>query len=955
ELNVEMDSDRDRTELWQWFYEIWSDKTGMVQDAKEDVLNFLAQLYTNNPPELIYLKTLYHLFESHTKDYDSNFWDNRTGFLDTQIWNMLYSFQKDAVKGAIKKINHFNGCILADSVGLGKTFEALAIIKYFELRNHKVLVLCPKKLAENWTVYQAQNNSELNPLLNDRLSYTVLSHTDLSREQGKSINGVSLNNINWGNFDLVVIDESHNFRNNSKSRRDEEGNVIRVSRYERLIHDIIKQGVNTKVLLLSATPVNNDLKDLRNQLYIITGGEDDAFSHDLKVPNLKELLRTAQGTFSAWSKSANRTTKNLLSRLDSRFFNLLDSLTIARSRKHIQQFYQAEMQEIGRFPERMKVHSISTEIDVKNRFPAYEQLQKKINGYKLAIFHPSEYLLEKAQGKYDTKKVKVFTQADRERHLIGMMRVNFLKRLESSIKAFEITLDRTIKRMDTQLKRIAELKAIDLDELTPDWENEEEDEEMIAFRELWTIGKKSKILLTDIDLKTWEADIEKDKTQLVDLYNNACGITPERDAKLQELKGLIAAKIKQPLNEKNHKVLIFTAFADTAYYLYDNLTTWIKQELGLHLAVVAGGNRENLTTFQPKGFKQATEFNHILTNFSPRAKKRAKMKYMPQEGEIDILIATDCISEGQNLQDCDYLINYDIHWNPVRLIQRFGRIDRLGSINQYIQMVNFWPTDDLDSYIKLKNRVESRMALADLIGTNEDNLLNNDDIEDLITEDLKFRNKQLLKLKEEVLDLEDTQEGVSLSEFSLEDFRVELDLFLNANETRLAQCPLGLYAVVPAPSGDYAALGKYEKLEAQVQMLIQEGVIFFLKQKRQENQQQIEKVNPYFPYFLVYIYDDGNVVFNYTHPKQILEIFRLLCQHKKVPYEELCDLFHAQTQQGEDMTAISNLLKITAKEIKEQFHKKSAQNLQQSRNALFVPQEASSASDFELITWLVIV
>ncbi len=866
ELNLEVDSNRDRRDLKAWFDELWNN-TDLVEDVKDEVLLYLAQLYVNYAPEFIYFKTLYHLFEQFLAAQDrGGLLLDTTQIVETEIWKKLFEFQKDAVKGAINKINAHNGCIIADSVGLGKTFEALGIIKYFELRNHKVLVLCPKKLRENWTVYQAQNNSELNPFVNDRFGYTVLCHTDLSRDGGKS-GDIDLATINWGNYDLVVIDESHNFRNNLKGKRDEEGNLIRLSRYERLMEDIIKTGVRTKVLLLSATPVNNDLKDLRNQLYFLTEGKDDAFKDIIGIASLKETLAAAQRTFTDWSKApGERRTNVLLERLSSAFFTLLDELTIARSRKHILKYYKDSLDRVGHFPKRLKPAAIFSDIDRLGKFMSYDKLNEEISEYQLTLFRPSEYVNDEFTPLYERRLLN-FTQTQREFFLIGMMKVNFLKRLESSINSFAITMGRTVEKIKALEARIArfqqhqaenpevDLGAVELADI--------EDEEL---REALEVGKGLVYKMAHLDLDRWLRDLERDRIQLEWLSKEAHKVTAERDAKLAELKKLITHKVTNPttntLGKPNRKVLVFAAFADTARYLYETLYDWVRQELGVHMALVSGGAIECKTTFGK------TDFNHILINFSPVAKNRSKMKSMPQEGEIDLLIATDCISEGQNLQDCDYLINYDIHWNPVRIIQRFGRIDRIGSINTAVQLVNFWPTQDLNKYINLKNRVEACMALVDIAATQEDNILNMDELQELITDDLKYRDKQLLRLKDEILDLEDFNETVALSEFTLDDFRIELAKYIEANRAILEQAPLGLYAIVP-PHADYQQ--------------ITPGVIFCLKQSGDTSGN--ETVNPLQPYFLVYVRDDGVVRYAFAQPKQILEMYRLLCMEKTSPYD----------------------------------------------------------------------
>ena len=859
--------------------------------------------------------------------------------VDTVIWNTLYEFQKDAVKGAINKIRQHNGCIIADSVGLGKTFEALAIIKYFELLNNNVLVLCPKKLRDNWTDYRAENNSELNLFLKDRFAYTVLSHTDLSRDSGKS-GDINLENINWGNYDLVVIDESHNFRNNTPGKKDEDGNLIRKSRYQRLMEDIIQSGIKTKVLLLSATPVNNNLKDLRNQIYLLTEGQDDAFVESLGVASLKNTLADAQRTFTEWAKGErNRQTRDLLERLSSAFFKLLDELTIARSRKHIEKYYTDSLKKLGGFPERCKPISVYIDdIDLQGQFMSYDELNDEISEYQLSLFNPSKYVLPEYMSKYDTGQIGQFTQSDREHYLIGMMKVNFLKRLESSVHSFGITMDRTIEKIDRLEKRIKRFQ--EFRDENPDMDLEEVDIEALEDEELqeaMQVGKKLTFKMAHLDTERWLKDLQRDRDQLELPRLYAKDVTADRDAKLAKLKERIAKKVKQPTTDKkgrpNRKVLVFTAFADTAAYLHKELEQWATKELGIHIAMVSGGTGGNKTTFGK------SEFSNILTNFSPHAKKRSVMESMPQDEEIDLLIGTDCISEGQNLQDCDYLINYDIHWNPVRIIQRFGRIDRIGNINDSVQLVNFWPTPDLNRYIKLKNRVEARMALVDIAATQGDNLLAPEEIEDMLADDLKYRDQQLLKLRDEVLDLEDFNENVALNEFTLDDFRIDLMNYIESERKTLEDAPFGLYAVVPPDP-------KYQ--------MITKGVIFCLRQKGDSTGN--EKINPLQPYFLVYIRDDGEVRFTFAQPKQILEMYRLLCAGEKKPYEELCNLFDQQTNNGTNMAHYNDLLQKAVNSLTRTYRKRAVKNLLSGRGGTLVKsqKQVRSVTDFELITWLVI-
>lgn len=962
ELNMITQDKRDVKDLKAWFDELWNrNDTEFIQDVKEEVLKYLEQLYVDNDPEFIYYKTLFHVFENYLAEQQKGgLLDGRTGFFESEIWNMLYDFQKDGVKGAINKIEKHGGCILADSVGLGKTFEALAVIRYYELKNARVLVLCPKKLSQNWTIYQAQKNQTLNPFTKDRFGYTVMYHTDLGRIHGiTEADGIDIANFNWGAYDLVVVDESHNFRN-SKTGKELENGEYKPSRYERLMNDIVKKGVKTKVLLLSATPVNNSLRDLRNQIYFITEQDDRRLAETAKISNIGQTIKTAQDKFTRWSKQPveERTVKNLLESLDSSFFTLLDELTIARSRKHIEKGYDIE--KIGKFPERLKPLSLYPKIDLKGEFPTYDQINKKIVTYRLSLFNPSAYLQEDKKAEYAEKAdtdVMNFSQEIREHFLIGMMKVNFLKRLESSIESFQISMARTIDKIDTLLskidkfrKKVSDNPEIDFGTISED-EADEEDREI--FQNLF-VGKKLRFNLAHIQLDKWVADLNNDRNSLFHLYEEAKRVTVERDAKLADLKNTIANKIQNPLNGDNKKVLVFTAFADTAEYLYTSLYDWVTTDLKLNIALVSGGSLENKSSFIPKGFKRQSDFDSILANFAPIAKNRVKMASMPQDGTIDILIATDCISEGQNLQDCDCLINYDIHWNPVRIIQRFGRIDRLGSKNQKIQLVNFWPTADLDNYINLKERVEARMALVDVAATGEENLLNAEQLEDLIQEDLKFRNKQLKKLKEVVLDLEELDENVSLSEFTLDDFRIDLSNFIEKNKTKLKEAPLGLHALVPSPSGRFAKPDRSSKFGLAEKEIIKSGVIFCFRQINHSH--DLKDVNPLNPHFLIYIRDDGTVRYRYIQAKQILEVYRLLCVGVTAPYSDLCELFNRETNNGDNLEPYSEMLSKAIKDIQNSFTNRAHQQILSNRSAVLVPAKKNPTSDnsLELITWLII-
>ncbi len=961
ELNLVIDSDRDRNDLLDWFEEVWRDDA-LTKDVKAEVLRYLECLYANHSPEFIYYLTLFHIFREELEgavDLDNTL--KRTTLFESRVWNMLFSFQKDGVKGAINKILVYNGCILADSVGLGKTFEALAVIKYFELRNERVLVLCPKKLRQNWTVYRS--NSRLNPLLDDGLGYDVLSHTDLSREGGLS-GDLDLANLNWGNYGLIVIDESHNFRNNAVGKEKDDGSRRR-SRYERLMEDVIQAGMKTKVLLLSATPVNNQIADIRNQISLIAGGDvvrsenpahDGAFKSNLGVPSVKETTRQAQSKFTTWTKKppAERKTRDLINQLGSDFFKLLDGLSIARSRSQIKRYYAKELATLGGFPERSKPHAEYPEIDAEGKFLTFEKIDtiisgppekrgtKNQEGLKLSLYHPSSYLRnDLPQSVLDeyAKRIGNFTQEGRERILIAMMKVNFLKRLESSIDSFRLTLSRTIRKIDDLKEKIESFQNAKNQNPTFDFANlsDEDFDDLDIDPEDLKIGGKHKINLEHLNLPDWKLAVSQDRDQLQYLLDHAAPIHPARDAKLLRLRALVEDKLDHPSTNREgepiRKIIVFTAFADTAHYLWKHLAEPLHAARGVHAALIFGGGANRATLGR-------TDFEHILTNFAPRAKGRNRQPELPQDQEIDLLIATDCISEGQNLQDCDTLINYDIHWNPVRIIQRFGRIDRIGSRNQLVSLVNFWPTKDLDAYLNVKHRVEARMALVDLTASGEDNLLNAEQFEDLIASDLHYRNKQLKRLQNEILDLEELDdETISLADFSLADFRLDLLRFLEANRDELESSPLGLYAVVPP--------------DPQLPVT-QPGILFCF---RQRDDRRPTEVNPLAPHYLVYVLDDGNVRLTFAQPKQSLEIFRTLAAGKSSAHNHLCDLFDNRTGNGAAMTHENNLLERAVESIKATFGKRAAAALFSGRDGKLpsVQDTPSSSADLEIITWLVIM
>lgn len=921
ELNLVVDSDRDREDLLAWFDELWTDAS-LTEDVREEVLRTLEASYAHASPEFVYFKTLLHLFGDSLVDREAeDALFKGTAFEQTAIWRMLFDFQRDGLRAVLAKIEKHGGCVLADSIGLGKTFTALAVIKWFEKRNKNVLVLCPKKLRENWTDHLAANNSEMNSLRDDRFGYTVLSHTDLSRDAGK-VGDIDLSRIEWGNYDLVVLDESHNFRSGTRNRSP----GGRRSRYERLMDDIIKSGVRTKVLLLSATPVNNDLSDLKAQLDLISSDQEDAFAA-LGVPNLGTLIGAARRRFVDWAKSGSRDAGELLNKLPPALFGLLDGLTIARSRRHIERHYASSMASIGGFPKRAPPESVFVAIDREGGFPAFEDVDAAIGKLELALYSPLTFVMPEHRALYD--KGGNFDQNNREKYLIAMMKVGFLKRLESSINSFRKTMERMVARIDQRLRDLDEFDATAAI-ASPPPDDVEVDEEL---EEAFEVGAALKYNLAHVDRVMWKAALLRDRERVVSLVAEAKKVTPARDAKLHRLEEIVRSKASEPTvnrdGEANRKVILFTAFSDTAHYLYDQLAP-VARKSGLHTALVTGDGCK--ATFGK------ARFQDVLVNFAPRAKRRALLRGADTGGEIDLLIATDCISEGQNLQDADLLVNVDIHWNPVRLIQRFGRIDRIGSRNEAVRMVNFWPTEDLNKYLRLKDRVEARMALVDLSATGDDDLLNGRTEAD---GDARWRDEQLLRLKDEVFDLEETGGGVTLADFALDDFRADLRAFARANEAALRAAPLGLSAVVPnqAPAGT-----------------VDPGVIFCLRRRPPEPSPDQARINPLDPHYLVHVRDDGSIRLGFGQPKPILEAYRALCLGHAEPFDRLCKAFDKETDQGQKMEQYDALIRSAVASIGETSATRTLAALAGQRGAR-VPDQAAQARaslDYDLITWLIV-
>lgn len=908
------------------FKNLWNDKD-KLQDVTDEVLSSITAAYTENSPEFIYFVALYNIFNEFLDDISEDVLPNEaTGFKNSKIWNILYNFQKDAALAIINKLEKFNGCILADSVGLGKTFTALSVIKYYEGRNKNVLVLCPKKLVDNWMSYKA--NYKNNPVAEDRMRYDVLFHTDLTRKSGYS-NGLDLSRINWGNYDLVVIDESHNFRNGGKL--DTTGEEDKFNRYQILMQKVIKAGVKTKVLMLSATPVNNKFTDLKNQLQLAYEGDSSLINDKLNISRpIEDVFKTAQSVFNRWSKfeAEERTTANLLSMLDFDFFEILDSVTIARSRKNIEKYYDTK--DVGKFPTRLSPISYSPNLTDMNSAITYNEIFEILIKLELSIYTPTRFILPSKSSKYSDiydKNVpnKSFNQENREQGIRRLMAINLLKRMESSVHSFSLTLKRVRDSISTTLESIKcykshvasqKLDLVDIGSYT------DLDDEVAESEDMFTIGKKVQIDIADMDYLSWERSLTSDLEYLDILISMVEDITPQYDKKLQTLLKVIDTKIANPINNDNKKIIIFTAFADTAEYLYENVSRYIKEKHNLNTAMITGSHDGK--TILPKF---TANLNSILTCFSPISKDRDAVEELKGKN-IDILIGTDCISEGQNLQDCDYLINYDIHWNPVRIIQRFGRIDRIGSRNDKIQLVNFWPDISLDEYINLKARVETRMKIVDLTAAGGDDLLTKEE-----KTDLEYRKEQLQKLKEEVVDIEDMSSGISIMDLGLNEFRLDLLEYIKQNHN-LDNIPFGLSAVTSSAED------------------CPPGVIYVLKNLN--SGVNINKQNRLHPFYIVYIDMEGNVVCNHLEIKALLDKFRYLCKGKDKPIPSLYKPFNKETKDGKKMDAYSTLLGSTINSIIDVKDESDINSFLSGEGFSFIDTKITGLDDFELICFLVI-
>lgn len=905
-------------EYVKMFEQIWNDKS-LLQDVTEQVIDGITAAYNENSPELVYFVALFNIFSEFLEDISEDVLPNEaTGFKETKIWKKLYTFQKDASLTIINRLEKYNGCILADSVGLGKTFTALAVIKYYELRNRNVLVLAPKKLGDNWNTFR--ENYLNNPVAEDRLRYDVLYHTDLSRDFGMSGN-IDLAKINWSNYDLVVIDESHNFRNGGDYSG--HGADKRENRYLQLLNKVIRKGIKTKVLMLSATPVNNGFSDLRHQLELAYEGNPALINDKLDTEKPIDIIfRNAQTAFNQWSKldPKERTTENLLHSLDFDFFTILDSVTIARSRKHIEKYYDTA--EIGKFPDRMKPLSLRPKLTDLPSAIDYDEIYEQLMKLNLSVYTPTDFLLDSRRAMYVDPSVNI-DRAGRESGIRRLMCINLLKRLESSVYSFHITLDRVRTLIDDAITDIdnyarGSSKILHTRELS-DAEFDGDDSNTGFFE---NSGKRLDIDLVDMDYVTWRKKLLEDSEILELLILMIQDITPEHDSKLQKLLEIISDKIQHPINVNNKRVLIFSAFSDTVDYLYDKVAPFMKERHNLNTAMITGTTAGRTTVKL-----QRTDMNTILTLFSPISKDKDLL--MPNSPtEIDILIATDCISEGQNLQDCDFCVNYDIHWNPVRIIQRFGRVDRIGSRNEKIQLVNFWPNIDLDKYLELKGRVETRMKASVMTSTGDDNPIDPEE-----QGDLEYRKAQLEKLLNEVVDIEEMQSGVSIMDLGLNEFRLDLLEYVK-NHDGLDRVPFGLHAVVEGNAD------------------IPKGTIYILKNRN-------ANINPknrniLHPFYMVYVRDDATIQIDHLQPKKLLDAFRQLCRSKSSPNYDLCRAFNAETKDGNNMRHYSDRLYDAVQSIVDLNEGDAIDGFLSGRKISFAASKVDGLDDFELVCFLTV-
>ncbi len=824
ELNIaKHDYEDEFKKLKNWFQDLWDNvaqyriqlpnKTKV--DVKEYIIDLIKDLYKEYTPHDLYYKVLYEMFKDDLLEFSGNeeFKREIAHLEETIIYRSLFHYQQKGVISIIKMLQKYNGAILADAVGLGKTWTALAVMKYFELKGYTVLLLCPKKLSNNWQQYKVGQQSRFE---RDEIDFYIRYHTDLQEGRFDRYNDKTLRYFKTRPKLLIVIDESHNLRNDKSSR------------YKFLIDEILipeNKSRDVKVLHLSATPINNKLIDIRNQFKLMTKGRDDGFREtELEIESLETIFKTAQKDFTEWTELDNRKIGDFIAKLPKKFEKLTDALIVARTRKLL----EGEFGEMH-FPK--KEAPINEFISPENigDLKSFDDILNAIT-INLTAYRPADYI------KNIPPKSVLEDEQQRQKFLVKMMYILLVKRLESSWFSFKITIENILNHHNDAWNKVncfLESKLDNaLEEEFTDEENEQIDE---TAAETWaeteplnTLGKKNPIRISDItDIQLFKNHLATDIEKLTKLKENLDRFADDfskgtaSDSKLDRLIEHITRKQSQ---SNNKKVLVFTVFKDTAKFLFDEL----KKRGIKNIAFVSGSISETFDGYSGEKFepilerfapytklyneKDWTELYQTHLGFESNYFKDGKwevpykawlelIKQYRQEiwekiqNPIDVLIATDCLSEGQNLQDCDAVVNYDIHWNPVRLIQRMGRIDRIGSPNKTIKGINFWPGKNYEDYLNLKSRVENRMALMTLVGTELDDNLT-PELQKIVDEN-PLLPKQAQKMLEQLQitwdDVETSDDTLGLNDLSLEQFRQELFEFFKKNEEFFRKIPNGVY------------------------------------------------------------------------------------------------------------------------------------------------------------------
>lgn len=878
------------------FETLWYDPI-KTSEYKQEVLQSLSYVFKDHSAEFMYYFTLNELFGSQLDLSIERLDRDPTNFKQSKIWKALFNFQKDCVWSAIQKLNKYGGCIIADSVGLGKTFEALAVIKYYEMRMDNVLVLTPAKLYDNWMSFKGAYTDSL---IGEDFNYKIMFHTDLNRVRGESKSGYDISRFDWSRYDLVVIDESHNFRNRTEKEIDEEG----FTRYQRLLEEVIKKK-KTKVLLLSATPVNNSLVDLKNQISLITADNDGAFCSE-GIQSVSNTLRIASTIVNSWDKMPNRNKAELFDKLPSDFYKLLEILSISRSRKHITTYYQTN--EIGTFPDKLKPDTFTPDIDVQKKLLKVEDTNELLECLKLSLYTPMQYIKSEYKQYYRDlyktvhKGKDTFFQEDRELYSKGMHRFNLFKRLESSVFAFGETIRRLLEKINKNIEILSRVETYEFNNDTMDDDGE-------------SLDYKLDIKVAHLRKADYIEDLEYDKEILDLVYNDIKKVLEtNRDEKIAKLREIIANKVKTtPYNVGNKKVLIFSAFADTATYIFERIKDLLTELDVAGACVVGSGNPQvfNIKITNPT-------FGDVLRRFSP------KSKGISFDKEIDIVIGTDCISEGQNLQDCDCVINYDINWNPVTLIQRFGRIDRIGSKNMQIKMINFFPNMELNEYLNLEKRVKNKMLLTNLASTGGEDFLNPE------LNDIDFRRRQLERLKNEVIDIDEASDNISLTDLNMNEYLYELSQYVKTNK-ELKETPKGVFSITDDANAN--------------------GVIFCFKHT--ENVSKPKNDSSLYPYYLVYVDNQGKIKVGNDSPRNLLKKYRSMTLGKNEPNKKLIESFMKETKNTKDMSFYSSLLNKAIASIQGTESKKAEQTIFDFggyQNNF----DCAITEDFELISFLIV-